>query len=152
MEKLELKHLAPYLPYGLKCQAMGEHKIDAETPLIFRLLGVESTMGRINCKLLCGILPINPIINEVFPILRPLSDLSKSIQIAEFYASFIIHIKRITGFEIDIDLDIDSGYLQSSYIEFSDYQLMLDFLYEKHFDVFGLIEKGLAIDINTLEK
>jgi len=26
----------------------------------------------------------------------------------------------------------------------------LDYLFENHFDVFGLIEKGLAININTL--
>ena len=27
----------------------------------------------------------------------------------------------------------------------------LNYLFENHFDVYGLIEKGLAIDINTLK-
>ena len=34
---------------------------------------------------------------------------------------------------------------------FHNYPAILDFLYENHFDVFGLIPAGLAIDINILE-
>ena len=35
--------------------------------------------------------------------------------------------------------------------QFTNYPLILEKLYEWHFDVFGLIEKGLAVDFNTLK-
>lgn len=35
-----------------------------------------------------------------------------------------------------------------NFIQFREYKLLL----EMHFDVFGIIEQGLAIDINTLNK
>lgn len=103
--KLELKHLAPYLPYGLRIQD-GWGDIQKLRPI-----HLEET---------------SPIVLR--PILRPLSDL------------------EYTKFEFENDeyvIDKES----SSELCWDEWT----FLFENHFDVFGLIEKGLAININTLE-
>tara|TARA_B100001146_G_C16196757_1_gene442106 strand:- start:3384 stop:3794 length:411 start_codon:yes stop_codon:yes gene_type:complete len=134
--KLQLEHLAPYLPYGLKCKS---------TTILF---GHEDNgiyeMGLISMR---GVLKGTGI-----PILRPLSDLTKDIG---EWGEFITTIDLIRNEFIKID---------GSHRNF-DYPLTLDGktcgilslpywviqkLFEWHFDVFGLIEKGLAIDINTL--
>ena len=140
--KLELKHLAPYLPYKLKGTSNRDYNIQSVD-----MIGLDDRRISINKRNVIADLLYT--YDEFKTILRPLSDLTKKIQIAEFYASFTAHIRRITGFEIDTDLDVDTE--GCYYIDFYDYQLILEFLYGYHFDVFGLIEKGLAIDINTLD-
>ena len=144
--KLELKHLAPYLPYKLQCLAMGEGKKQ------FELQGISDCyyadlheIGRTVCE--------QYDFEDVFPILRPLSDLSSNEWINEFLgtgmeiAEFKIWaISQPNGF-IDFWAQDAKGELQYKF-GYSDYQNLL----KHHFDVFGLIEKGLAIDINTLKQ
>ena len=126
--KLELKHLAPYLPYGLKCELLN-YKCDYigekyGTINGFYYLGGEvhytfkdrSTAGKTR--------------NLIKPILRPLSDLTKGYLMSISYGTFI-----------NVRNDLEKGQVK--------YKNMV-FLLEKHFDVFGLIEKGLAIDKNKL--
>ena len=138
--KLELKHLAPYLPYRLKC------KWNQSKP--FELKGLQHGSDSVNNEMwiwkdktyFIGYL------YECKPILRPLSDLNKKIQKAEFYMSFYDHLERInpsTYKTQNCALMLD-GTIEMQY--YNDYQ----FLFENHFDVFGLIEKGLAIDINKI--
>jgi hypothetical protein len=110
MKKLELKHLAPYLPYKLKYKSLFNGSInnlyDLSTDINDNYWGVK-----------------------IKPILRPLSDL----ELDEF-KNKIFNIEYI----IDKETDADLGYYEWC------------FLFENHFDVFGLIEKGLAININTI--
>ena len=81
--KLELKHIAPYLPYGLECQLMGEFEEDGETPIVFDLVGgmegdyvsVAHKQSYVSDQWEVGVED-----QEVFPILRPLSDLTKEIE------------------------------------------------------------------------
>jgi hypothetical protein len=121
--KLELKHLAPYLPYELKME---------------KIKGFEDirTMGSdINNS--STIVNIGACIRLQYkPILRPLSDLTK-----------------VNGFSLS-DM-ISHGYHNPFWLPENfevKYLMNLDFekLVSWHFDVFGLIEKGLAIDINTI--
>ena len=63
------------------------------------------------------------------PILRPLSDLTKE---------GFVYLHNYLTKEIDNDISL---------LHYRDIQILL----KNHFDVFGLIEKGLAIDINTLK-
>ena len=121
--KLELKHLAPYLPYGLNYQYTGN--------------GITKIMGSHNIDIVNG---------EVFkPILRPLSDLTKEIEIdGEIFIPYD-WIKE--------NIDRHGCYIDYSdmFIEPTEYAYnVVSKLFEWHFDVFGLIEKGLAIDINDL--
>lgn len=103
---------------------------------------------------------INSPFNTIKPILRPLSDLTKEIEETKFVPVDYFEI----GEEINADFpfEFDHGnvkliqYLESiskynlhndiNYLPFSVVQKLMEW----HFDVYGLIEKGLAIDINSL--
>lgn len=101
--KLELKHLAPYLPYGIRV------RVDYYTQHEGRIFNFSPTI----------LLDFSRDEYIVKPILRPLSDL-------------------------DQDGEINTpDYLQGccySYVQH---------LISRHYDVFGLIEQGLAIDFNN---
>ena len=135
--KLELKHLAPYLPYKLKAVDYFEDmKLEREIVPSNIMAFVE---GDTKAK----------------PILRPLSEITKD-------SDFI----RLINEELycdDWEFVVDSW---TTLIQLSNNSLLLviqnevapeccllfyDYMIEKHFDVFGLIENGLAIDINTLK-
>lgn len=126
--KLELKHLAPYLPYGLN----GEDNSLLIGLLEFRVQLIHEPTGSYgNCE-----------IKDFKPILRPLSDLKES----DF-------------FDEHISLGLDTVFMWNnimSIVKHKQYSLLpqslFKWLLENHFDVFRLIEKDLAIDINTLEK
>jgi len=138
MEKLELKHLSPYLPYGLSVKCMGEYMEDSDednpTPKLFELIGLLKNKASVSFHGNKEVFHYE----DLFPILRPLSDLTKEI-------------------EIDGKRFVSNQYLKDNYIgEMMHTNLaswshrVVSKLFEWHFDVFGLIEKGLAIDINTL--
>ena len=126
--KLELKHLAPYLSYGLKIHSM--YKVKDSSPIIFEMKtdNIDIVISHDSRK----------------PILRPLSDLVKVIEIDGGMFTPIYH----NAFHED-------KYNLGEYMNgFSHYKSIkygiIERLLEWHFDVFGLIEKGIAIDINTL--
>jgi hypothetical protein len=77
-------------------------------------------------------------------ILRPLSDLNKEIEFNENL--FIPNHHPLFKIFINADMDwfIDNC---PFFVDYGQVQKLLEW----HFDVFGLIEKGLAIDINTLK-
>ena len=112
--ELELKHLAPYLPYGLK----GNYEVSEVVPSAkFELRNKELRTDNIDFFL-----------SFAKPILRPISDLKKN--------EFPFKLGTYTqNFKFTL--------------ENTEYQF-IERMIELHFDVFGLIEKGLAIDINTL--
>lgn len=132
--KLETKHLAPYLPYNLKCEVLnsGQEKEIGEMIAVYNdgsaCFGniVESEKG----------------FEYIKPILQPL-----------FSEDFDYSIFLMDNFPeekwADAYNDIMNGVGFGVKIEQIPYELH-DFLFENHIDVFGLIEKGLAIDINTL--
>ena len=148
--KLELKHIAPYLPYGLKVAYVGYGEHEKE---IKELVGLN-----INSELWIKIseIGINNQSGEqpknIKPILRPLSDLTKKI---EHNGEKFVPSKKIENDfacewgsmaeEILFPL-FDKNHTDIKIIPFN---IMLK-LFEWHFDVFNLIENNLAIDINTL--
>lgn len=126
--KLELKHLAPYLPYELK----GNYEVSEVVPTAkFELRNKELRTDNIDFFL-----------NYAKPILRPLSDLTKEIEIDG--NKFIPY--EVLDMELDIVTLLLDGTMSVDNLAYSD----VKYIFEWHFDVFGLIEKGLAIDINTL--
>lgn len=80
--KLELKHLTPYLPYELKVQGSEQIQEEGKEPWDLTTIHKIKTMTGIISEMavfdnsLCGNL-----IQDVKPILRPLSDLTKEITI-----------------------------------------------------------------------
>ena len=168
MEKIELKHLAPYLPYGLKIEARIVKFPDFSSRILNGYLYEDFKLGDI----------------EIIPILRPLSDLIKAIpfvpmselfdvcfeslyglgsedMLSDFIACedhgdrYLFHVRGIedNDFEYALWLHLDKLWFS---FEVNNANMMVpqlkifEKLFELHIDVFGLIEAGLAIDINTL--
>jgi hypothetical protein len=135
--KLEIKHLAGYLPYGLKYQS--EH---IEGSRQYNMLGINCKYNRIDSDNDYGWIYIK----GIKPILRPLSDLTKEIEVngEKFvpieeldYKPTLRHVSNYP-----------SDFLHLQYIPHHS----VEKLYEWNFDIYGLIELGLAIDINKLNK
>jgi len=141
--ELEVKHLAPYLPYGLKLQYVVRENVEKT--------GVLQSISHRDFETHPTRVSIEGLYNEehiwIFkPILRPLSDLNKEIVIkGEKHQMWLLingqkaldngKIENMNGYQYSI--------LELSYNKI---QTILNF----HFDIFNLIEKGLAVDINTL--
>lgn len=213
MKKLEIKHLAPYLPYELKVQYQGitnlkelsEHNkkepkgfnvldedyISWENSAPEEIIGTRisiikrihfyKTHIRLYVGKRHGYLKLVGFY-DIKPILRPLSDLTKEI---EHNGEKFVPLKRITKEYYDPDNEtifdnenlfkiVDNKYCYPSNnkrtshwwlsyneesISFDNQEVesvlpqygLLQKLFEYHFDVFGLTEHGLAININTLE-
>lgn len=149
--KLELKHLAPYLPYELKVKASSDiYKVDGvdisdQTIIAYEL--EEMWLPMRSCK----------------PILRPLSDLTKLEEglISEHSINMLIEEKFKMEYgvfshykgdlEFQIEGDSSQGYDSAKTISFEVTEFVRNELLKAHYDIFGLIEEGLAIDINTLK-
>lgn len=135
---LELKHLAPYLPYRLKISST--HTMHA-----------KQGIGNINHVVYL----VNKGYSDYKPILRPLSDLHKLIDWnKDGELTSIGHLHCIEK----VNEDGDEFYAEQFYVEYTQnpsFNLDITYfnwwLFEHHFDVFGLIEQDLAIDINTLK-
>jgi hypothetical protein len=126
--KLELKHLAPYLPYGLKLKVTDKfYKYDIMT------LCDKSGLSNI------GISEVIDDIDSFKPILVPLSDFKN------------INSRQFAELDWDIQNQIELCDLANKEISFASlsvdtYNLCLI----NHIDIFGLIDNKLAIDANTL--
>jgi len=125
MEKLELKHLAPYLPYGLKgINSFGNQiEIHAHHYLMDgRFIGLHP-----KCK----------------PILHPLSEYCGEITGGDVKNKLNCKLSNVHEiwdlFSHDISLDE---------VSYGTYLVMC----KNHIDFNGLIEKGLAISYNEIEQ
>ena len=125
---LTIKHLAPYLPYGLKVK--WKHCEDDSPVFEFKIRHLED-VGKSDRY-------------QIKPILRPLSDLTNT-QGNHFVVDHISSSREMTDKLIHVIETNKFRYTQLKCWQFEK-------LVENHFDVFGLIEKGLAIDINTLKE
>ena len=129
--ELELKHLAPYLPYELKILNGKEYDI------------VNGIDNKTVISLFRGHLENFTTIENVKPILRPLSDLTKEIKVNGNLFTPNHHPLFKIFISADMDWFIDNC---PFFVDYGQVQKLLEW----HFDVFGLIELGLAIDKNTL--
>lgn len=162
--KLELKHLSPYLPYGLKVTNRNgktaringiNWELDghSRSPVSLMFEGLPKSFGHEN-------------LDNLKPLLRPLSDLTKEI---DMNGERFVPMNRLT--EIfggrDIKFDGKCFYVTRETASFEEHKTVnkqdvipthfsqydaFQKLFEWHFDVFGLIENGLAIDINTINE
>ena len=126
MKELEARHLAPYLPYNLQVEYRGK---------VTTLDALDSTGGAYISKH-----RIISFVNQrhIKPILRPMSDL--------FTDEFEDLRDDISDYELDVIFTWFVSKLKplNPLICISYYVATL--LFEHHFDVFGLIDKGLAIE------
>lgn len=150
MKKLELKHLAPYLPYGLNIEILN-YKSDYVGEQYASITGFYNFGANPHFTYEGG--STGKSVKEFKPILRPLSDLTKEIEIngEKIRATFWLskHFKDVE--EAAHFLAFGKTKTVKHLIENLPYKIIVK-LFEWHFDVFGLIPVGLAIDINTLDK
>lgn len=163
MKKLELKHLA-YLPYEVKFTSTMDDSDDViSNNKTWTLDGVNKLFGSY-----CLLTKENSDAYDIKTcklILKPLSDLFK--EITHKGKTFIAFDELTEGETVSMSLnDYADDWDTKTFYSFERYVTEwikgnnhhLDFLpfgfiqklLEWHFDVFGLIEQGLAIDINTL--
>lgn len=141
MKTLELKHLAPYEYLGLKIQCIDKN--DQRYNSIFTLTQLHKHHKFVAVAGYNSFYPY-----EFKPILRPLSDLTKEIKID---GKKLTPCKMFSGRDnmlLDSTQRINNAYDSLYKLTY----VTIERLFEWHFDVFGLIPEGLAIDINTLEK
>lgn len=146
-EQLTIEHLAANLPYGLKVMynnrigmistfyfpagwkwGKPEHEAWFSTGMLS--LEEDDPKSEMSCS-------VN--LTQVKPILRPLSDLTKE--------EFKLKLKEIKYRTDSNGIESIISDVKNSVAE---YEVMV-MLFKNHFDVFGLIDKGLAIDINSLK-
>ena len=177
--KLELKHLAPYFPYGLKMAMTYDSIEDYENIDSDELCLQKGSVWELyllttdSIEFFGGECDDFALKNDTFrianngtlkPILRPLSDLTKEIEhisytkdlepnltkiIPEdfFRKHWFLSIREDGHFSTDNGDGTCTGYTYKS----ASYDIII-LLLEWHFDIYGLIKNGLAIDINTLYK
>jgi len=198
---MKLEHIAPYLPYGVKCEYIGIingkelakfKKMDINNPLFKDYPDEEFGVKTAELKSIdvfrhywvakAGIYRrgLKSFVNGsgMKPILHPLSDLTKPCLPDGKIP--IVELAKISYSKLEWDISIDNdgicyvgdvfnarqyrfgyygseGYFGCTHIRSSEskivpYQLQLfQKLFSWHFDVFGLIESGEAIDINILK-
>ena len=137
--KLELNHLAPYLPYGLKCLTyIHQIKYGERTQLLVNGMSID-TDGKLNIEFLYeDDLKFSNSMRKVMPILKPINDIYSDKNIAFHFSK-----KRFS---------LILGWIKQG-IEIRDHLFYSEIvaLCEYHYDFQRLIPQNLAIDINTLE-
>lgn len=123
--KLETKHLVSYLPYNLRCEVLNS--------------GQEKEIGEMiavyddNSACFGNIIESEKGFEYIKPILKPMLDFETNKDIKEYLNEGFITIDNILTYKPEC---MPFGVVQLAF--------------KHHFDIFGLIEKGLAIDVNTL--
>lgn len=131
--KLELKHIAPYLPHGLKCHNMGNTDEDGN-PFIQEIVGLD-----IDGALVSGENEDDHyLFEDTFPILRPLSDLDNNL---DWLIKMAEDVNHVLSFHNGLFSDAMTDEFTIEWIP----QVCFEWLVENHFDVFSLIPAGLAI-------
>lgn len=137
--KIEIKHIAPYLPYGVRIRRMSDHGYPIRD---FTLQGL-STNG---CYGEEGIVPVE--FKKCKPILRSLSDLTKEIE--HNGERFVPGDKLINLRFKKTPVEHWGDVCHDGSVGLEDMEFIMSRLYEWHFDIEGLIDQGLAIDKNTI--
>lgn len=168
-KKIKMEELCPYLPYRLKIQtAYGLHVMNSEVDRF-------SDDPNISIRAVIN----NP--DQYKPVLRNLSDLTKEIEhngekfvpiLRIFHEAGIIH--NFESFEFITDKALDfrpcKYGVKDNELSFwyePEYQLFMyegdeeipalhqytlhTKLFEYHFDIFGILDKKLGIDLNTIQ-
>lgn len=132
--KLELKYVLPYLEYKLKA-------LDTVTKEI-REVTIEHQTYDTKTVGLFLLIKSEPLMRFHKPILRPLKEIYQVQEIMDEFSEYHLELFETSFFILGIGCTN-----RFDHVNVTQYNSML----KNHFDVFGLIEKGLAIDINTLD-
>lgn len=144
MEKLSLKGLAIAFANNQKVLYFDDERGLNQICRIVELQEEEMTISN-------GEYQYDVKFDDIKIIVRPFSDLTKAIETDTYKQTYIDYIAEIFKIEVkgniiqqEVLLDAKLGHiLKHKYT-------LIEKLLEWHFDVFGLIEKGLAININAI--
>lgn len=172
IEKLELKHLCGYLPHGLKIavdEYSGQLLLDTVLGITNDEIIGENDSYQFDVKPL--LLPLSALTEPMEYGTVPIVELAKmaflnTFTTAPFFKDFETFNSKIgdefgfVGYTEDdrISLTVNNTFCNQSF-EFwisghrhNCKQLeMFEYLYSKHFDIYGLIPAGLAIDKRTVK-
>ena len=148
MKTLELKDIIGYLPYKLNfINTSGSEEDDT----IYTLKGLstyhgaeyELSEGQYSCV---GI-------EYIVPILRPLSDLKKPIKVESYNNNEeFIPMSHIYKEGVIDDGGLGFREIGDDYLSIYSIRDISNLLYQWHFDIHNLIDKGLPLNINTINK
>lgn len=139
--KIEIKHIAPYLPY--KINPLKIKWFDG----IYTLDGLT---GAWNVDLRQAMMvKRNVHIETIKPILRPLKDKIKEGKSPDD-TGYIDPNDLFIDHNGNLAIDFSVGGQTISWDIFSIQNYLNEEYFSKHYDVFGLIPAGLAIDINSI--
>lgn len=171
MSELELKHIVPYLPYGLEVVEVYRGKLISDAFIVDVVNWNGGNVGGSDASLDSFELERAFHLRDIKPILRPIDSISNR-EIKELgqvvFNEYIktsrcaiiasnancIWLKLGDCCKIKIYLYLENNIIITAQKSGDQTPIGLNtykWLFEHHFDVFGLIEKGLAIDINTIE-
>ena len=138
--KLTLEHLAPYLPYSVRYKAIWISSFKNQPDTVENRIMNTGNIGTLYKK--------RYKLRSAKPILHPLSDLTKEIEMKGVkFMPINIFSKHDQSNLLDLLDDMQND--ESMTIDLLPYYI-IKYLIEWHFDIFGLIESGLAININEL--
>ena len=127
MSKIELKHIVPYLLSDLPCLVTGDEEEEVHT-----LKGVSEGIPYMSDS--NGITYAFEV-EDVFPILKPMSELTKD-ELRE--AGFNYYIDYLTHENKGVEWTLRAPYN------------MIEYIASKHYDYQDLIGKGLAVNYNSV--
>lgn len=145
-KELLLKDISARLSYGVKCAEIYPYPDSDKFENVWDIIKigkyVEDGVHISNCKATYGYCSR---IQNIKPYLFPISSLTEE-QKNECFNG--------TPLEIDKYGDVavkDDFFGNSLYTDLEIYLEVIDWLLKNHFDIYGLIEKGLAIDCTNLK-
>jgi hypothetical protein len=133
---LLLKDLSARLPYGVKCVS----GVDDATLIIEGINPNCNGASEVQVTYERSGINFDTKISSIKPYLFPLSSMTEEQK------------KYITdrwGINEDFDFEIDPNWGEY-FVDLGDAIDYINWLYKNHFDVYGLIEKGLALDVTNL--
>ena len=149
--ELQIKHLTPYLGHDLKFLDLYNKEITTLTSINKKIMSLG------DCKQVVELngymYDLEDLHEQYLPIFRPILDFNKTIEHDGYVLELLYELENDKNIEW-FDEDQAWSYLlkyehKIESTDFIPYGIM-EKLFEYHFDVFGLIEKGLAVDINTI--
>ena len=145
MNRLELKHIATYFPYKVRVIGVKKkYNIDTIIDKVKIVWNSGVTADYFYMEDYIGILFTEI---DIKLVLRPLSDISNIIEHnCEKFRPFDVLAKRAEEYVSEKDIQ------KKAISELLGNYSQVEKLIEWHFDIYGLIEKGLAIDFNKLNK
>lgn len=138
-EKLTIEQLTPFLAYGLTGMFIDKYDIVTEIDFEYKII---TSLNNGSCE-----------IKNFKPALLDISYLTKEVEVHGERFRLIDKINSLIDYKCAVTINFDGNLIfnvrSGQYLFYSDFEKINNLLFEYHFDVFGLIEKGLAINKNT---